>query len=53
MKCASWAKVSEVQMERALGWGGIGTTGLVKLCLFVHVSSSKPNAAAEFDLEGA
>jgi hypothetical protein len=33
--------------------GGVGATGLVELGLFVHASSSKPDAAAEFDLEGA
>jgi hypothetical protein len=32
--------------------GGVGATGLVELGLFVHASSSKPDAAAEFDLEG-
>jgi len=34
------------------GTGGVGATGLVELGLFVHASSSKPDAAAEFDLEG-
>ena len=35
------------------GMGGVGATGLVELGLFVHASSSKPDAmAAEFDLEG-
>lgn len=33
--------------------GGVGATGLVELGLFVHASSSKPPAAAEFDLAGA
>ena len=35
------------------GMGGVGATGLVELGLFVHASSSKPDAAAEFDLAGA
>jgi hypothetical protein len=36
------------------GAGGVGATGFVELGLFVHASSSKPDAAAaEFDLDGA
>ena len=35
------------------GMEGIGTTDLVKLGLFVHASSSKPNGTAGFDLAGA
>jgi hypothetical protein len=34
------------------GTGGVAATGLVELGLFVHASSSKPDGAAEFDLEG-
>ena len=34
------------------GTGGVGTTGLVELSLFVHVSSSKPDGMAGFDLAG-
>jgi hypothetical protein len=33
--------------------GGIGMTGLVELSLFVHVSESKPDGTAGFDLAGA
>jgi hypothetical protein len=32
--------------------GGVGVMGLVELGLFVQASSSKPGAAAEFDLGG-
>ena len=34
------------------GTGGVGATGLVELGLFVHASSSKPDGAVEFDLDG-
>jgi hypothetical protein len=35
------------------GMEGIGTTDLVKLGLFVHASSSKPDRTAGFNLTGA
>ncbi len=34
------------------GTGGVGTTGLVKLSLFVHASLSKPDGMARFNLAG-
>ena len=33
--------------------GGVGTTGLVELGLFVHMLESKPDRMARFDLAGA